>query len=132
MNTLPPELYVWIVSQDGEDRIRKWDIKPFEEATHICVQPSTIQSPDQRSETTQLGAVEDVRFIRKELGRTWINQRQREVRFQKGRIVFIPPEYPRDISLKDLRQRVKEKYGKKKSVVGKHDSMIVIFRGETQ
>lgn len=35
---LPPELYVWIVTQDGEDRIRKWDVKPFDDATHICKQ----------------------------------------------------------------------------------------------
>lgn len=36
-NDIPPKkLYVWVVSQDGEYRIRKWDTKPFDEATHEC------------------------------------------------------------------------------------------------
>lgn len=34
--TYPENIYVWIVHQDGENRIRKWDTKPFDEATHIC------------------------------------------------------------------------------------------------
>lgn len=32
----PKKLYVWVVSQDGEHRIRKWDTQHFNEATHEC------------------------------------------------------------------------------------------------
>lgn len=34
---MKPNIYVWIVEQDGEHRIRKWDTKPFGNATHFCV-----------------------------------------------------------------------------------------------
>ena len=33
---LPEKIYVWVVSKDGEHRIRRWKTKPFDEATHVC------------------------------------------------------------------------------------------------
>lgn len=55
-----------------------------------------------------------------------------EIRFQRGRITFIPEYLPRDISDKDLRKHLDdlEKLdGKKRSTKGKHDSMVVVFKG---
>lgn len=49
-----------------------------------------------------------------------------EIRFQRGRITFIPAELPRNASDKEVREFVKS-LGRD-STKGKHDSMIVVFK----
>lgn len=49
-----------------------------------------------------------------------------EIRFQRGRITFVPSELPRDASEKMVRDFMKSMG--RNSTKGKHDSMIVIFR----
>lgn len=40
---LPPSVYLWIVTQSGEDRIRKWDTIPFPEANYFGWQDNTLE-----------------------------------------------------------------------------------------
>lgn len=55
-----------------------------------------------------------------------------EIRFLMGRVTFVPAALPRDASrkmIKEYNDKLTEIDGKKRSTVGKHDSMIVIFKG---
>jgi site-specific DNA-methyltransferase (adenine-specific) len=51
-----------------------------------------------------------------------------EIRFHRGRITFVPAELPRNATEKEIRAFAKQTG--RKSTKGKHDSMIVIFRGK--
>lgn len=55
MSDVPAEfIWVWLVAQDGENRIRKWDIKPFPEATH---KGKYIDTPERCALTTERDAL---------------------------------------------------------------------------
>jgi hypothetical protein len=51
-----------------------------------------------------------------------------EIRFHRGRITFVPPELPRNATEKEIRAFAKSQ--DRDSTKGKHDSIIVIFKGK--